>query len=110
MFGCSNKSVDDVFIIKNVLIDQEILLEKNSKKDHVVSFYIKGSGEVSGEGEGELILILNDKPYKTEIIKNDFEFKWSGDWYANSDLIIYKPKTIVLGNIRLGYRFDYLNK
>ena len=58
------------------------------------------------DGSAEIYLMLNGKPYKTEKISGNVNFKWDGDWYSNNALIIYKATDVNKGKLSIGYAFS----
>jgi len=65
---------------------------------------IRGSGRL--DGEAEIVLMLNGKPYKTEKMKGNIKFTWGGDWYADSITLIYRPLNVESGILILEYWFN----
>lgn len=96
---------DQKLIIKNASESQTIIL-KNNNKGNVHSIHISGSGYI--KGNAQIILILNEKPYRTENITGNVSFKWGGDWYRNNARIIYKATNVSEGNLLIKYNFEVL--
>ncbi len=64
---------------------------------------VRGSGNLTGNAE--LVLMLNNKPYKTEHLNGKIDFSWGGDWYSDSMEIRYQPGKVETGNLKLEYSF-----
>ncbi len=84
----------------------EVLILKSDKKGKVISLKVLGDGVL--RGKAHLSLMLNGKPYKTEMLTGNIKFEWGGDWYADSATIIYSPVNVNAGNLSLRYRFKTL--
>jgi hypothetical protein len=69
----------------------------------VSSLHVEGRGKL--DGEGELSLILNGKPYKTERLNGPVRFSWRVDWYSTEAVVRYTPLTAKSGTITLRYHF-----
>lgn len=95
---------DQKIIIQNVLESQTIILKNKNKTDNVHAINISVTGHI--KGDGQLILMLNEKPYKTEKIAGNVSLKWSGDWYSDKATIIYKAINVTEGNIVIEYNFE----
>jgi len=65
---------------------------------------LRGYGKI--DGEAQLSLMLDGKPYKTEMIKGTVNFKWGGDWYADSMELRYEPQIVNSGKITIEYSFN----
>ena len=89
--------------ITDVTKPQTIIL-KNNKKGNVYAFEVHVSGFI--QGDAEITLMLNKKPYKTKKISNEVSFKFSGDWYTNETTIIYKSSNVSGGNLQIEYYFE----
>jgi hypothetical protein len=57
-------------------------------------------------GEAQLSLMLNGKPYKTEKLNDNVNYKWGGDWYADSMELKYEPQVVNSGKIKIEYSFN----
>ena len=89
--------------ISNVTESQTLIL-KNKNEGNVHSINIRGTGYINGNAQ--IILILNEKPYKTENISGNVNFKWDGDWYSNNATIIYTATNVTEGNLSIEYNFE----
>ena len=94
---------DQKYIVKNASESQTIVL-KNNNKANVNSIHISGSGYL--KGKAQIVLMLNEKPYKTEKITGNVNFKWSGDWYSEEATIIYTATNVTEGNLVIEYNFE----
>ncbi len=91
--------------IKRIKQQQEIILKNNGNKN-VHALNIKINGHI--DGDASIYLMLNKKPYKIKHISGDVDYIWSGDWYDNKAIIIYKPKNVTNGNLHIYYGFRTL--
>ena len=96
---------DQKYIVHNTSKPQTIIL-KNREGINVTSISIKGYGHI--DGNAQIILMLNGKPYKSENISGNIKFKWSSDWYSNDATIIYTPQNVTTGNLIIEYNFNLL--
>ena len=94
---------DQKITIKNASVSQTVIL-KNNKKGNVHSIHISGSGYI--KGNAQIILMLNEKPYKTENLTGNVSFKWGGDWYSENATIIYTTTNNTEGNLVIEYYFE----
>jgi len=90
-------------VLADVTKSEVITLMKKPRQGAIHSFSITGTGNI--EGSAEISLMLNGKPYKTEILYGRVDFQWSGDWYSDEARIIYTPKSVSGGNLKLKYKF-----
>jgi hypothetical protein len=70
---------------------------------NIYAIHIRCSGKI--DGQAEISLILNGKPYKTEQLNGKVSFSWSGDWYSDSAEIQYKPIKVSSGVLNFSYAF-----
>ena len=83
---------------------ETITLIKNPEQGAIHSISIKGEGRI--QGNAEIILILNDAPYKTMHLSGPVDFRWTGDWYYDQAEIRYIPMSAIKGSLRLKYKFS----
>ena len=102
LMGCSGN--DQIYNIADVTKPETIKLKKASSQGNIYSLTVVGKGHL--DGTAEIALILNGKPYKTESLSRDIDFKWSGDWYSDSAKIEYNPSSVKRGNLSLQYKFE----
>ncbi len=57
------------------------------------------------DGGVRLVLMLNGAPYKTEHMTGKVNFKWGGDWYADSMELRYQPSNMNSGQLIIEYIF-----
>lgn len=70
------------------------------------SFAVGGEGKL--DGVVEVVLILNDEPYKTGRLSGSVDFHWGGDWYSDQAEIRSKPIFVTGGNLELKSKFNEL--
>jgi hypothetical protein len=92
--------------IKNLSKPQVLILQKKTDQKIIVSMRVHCYGKV--EGEAQLVLMLNGAPYKTEKLNGKVNFKWGGDWYADSMELRYRPDNITSGQLVIDYTFSDL--
>ncbi len=97
------KSFSQNIEIKNIKIKKTLILNRSFSKGNVYGIKIKISGQI--EGESKISLILNNKEYKTNRLKNNFSFNWDCDWYLDSAKIIYEPINAKNGKVLIEYEF-----
>jgi len=102
LVGCSGKN--QTCSVVDVAKPETITLAKLSSQGNIHSITIVGKGRL--DGTAEIVLILNGKPYKTEKLSGDVDFKWRADWYSDSASIVYTPSSAKAGNVNLHYRFE----
>jgi hypothetical protein len=81
----------------------ELTLLPKHHAGSVASLHVEGRGQI--DGEGEITLLLNGQPYKTEKLNGRVHFSWRMDWYAPQAVVRYKPLTARDGSITLRYHF-----
>jgi len=101
VFGCSQGK--QTHSIADVTKSEIVVLNKLSSQGNIIGISIVGNGHL--DGSAEILLILNGKPYKTEIISGNVKFQWGGDWYSDSATIEYKPSSVAGGHLSLQYKF-----
>lgn len=89
--------------IKNIRTKETVILNKKSSKGNIHGIRIKITGQI--EGESKISLILKNKEYKTNKLKDNFSFNWGGDWYSDSAQIIYEPVNAKNGKVLIEYEF-----
>ena len=89
--------------IIDVTESETIILEKQTEQGFVHSLIIIGTGKL--DGEAEIVMILNGKPYTTEYLSGDVDFSWGGDWYSDQVEIRYTAVSVTGGNLMLKYEF-----
>ncbi len=94
--GCS-QSVQ----VEDVTVSDTIVLEAD--RQHPSSLTIVGKGNI--EGTAKISLMLEDKPYKTEMLSGAIDFEWSNDWYSEDAVLQYESGTAKSGNLTLKYKF-----
>lgn len=81
-----------------------IVLNKKTGQGPVHSLSVEVHGKI--DGTAEMVLTLEGKPYKTEILTGDIDFRWEGDWYSDQADIRYTPSAVTDGDLRLSYKFN----
>ena len=84
--GCGSRN--QTHAIADVTKSETIILKKEASQDAIHYINVVGKGTL--EGTAEIVLILNDKPYRTEKLSGTVDFQWSGEWYSDSATIEYK--------------------
>lgn len=84
--GCGSRN--QTHAIADVTNSETIILKKAGSQGPIHYMNVVGKGML--EGTAEIVLILNDKPYKTEKLSGTVDFQWSGEWYSDSATIEYK--------------------
>jgi PhoPQ-activated pathogenicity-related protein len=84
----------------------ELTLVSRHHASKVVALHVEGRGQM--DGAGEISLILNGQPYKTEKLNGPVHFSWRVDWYAPEAVVRYTPLTAKGGSITLRYHFASL--
>jgi hypothetical protein len=102
IFSCFSGSQN--YEIKDVTRPEVVILEKEYKQENVHAIAISGKGHISGKAT--LILILNEKPYKTLNLSGKINFQWNGDWYSDTAEIVYRPLSVDVGQLQITYRFE----
>lgn len=82
-------------------IDLKLRAPENA--DAIYSIRVVGTGRI--EGDAEVSLMLNGRPYKTEHLRGPIVFTWGGDWYASEATVRYTPTSVKSGSVKLRYRF-----
>ena len=88
--------------VGDVTTEQSIVL-KNSKGGRVYSYSIRGTGHI--DGKATATLMLDGKPYRTEQLDGPVRFKWGGDWYSDTAVIVYRPDGVRSGTLIIEYGF-----
>ena len=101
VYACG--SPNQTYAITDVTTQQKIILKNAKDKGNVHGMRVNGSGYI--QGSAEIILMLNKKAYKTELLNGNIKFTWEGDWYSDDMEIIYKPTSAKSGKLNLIYRF-----
>ncbi|MEM7579779.1 MAG: hypothetical protein ACFB02_10355 [Mastigocoleus sp.] len=101
LVGCAGAK--QTYKITDVTKESTIILRNNGSQQNVSYILISGEGNI--DGEAEISLILDDKPYKTERISGNAKFSWNGDWYSEDAKIEYKPSSVKGGDLNLEYQF-----
>ncbi len=83
-----------------------IALKARPGQKLIHAIHIRCSGTI--DGQAQISLILNGKPYKTEDISGKVSFTWGGDWYSDSAEIQYKPEKVGSGVLNFRYSFKDL--
>ena len=100
--GCDSGT--RTYDISDITQTETITLIKNPKQGAINSISIKGEGRI--EGNAEIILFLNDAPYKTKRLSGPVDFRWAGDWHSDQAEIRYIPMSAIEGSLRLKYKFS----
>ena len=95
-----------MYTIPDITKQSTIILRKLPSQSNIYRITIIGKGYI--EGNAKIVLILNGKPYKTESLSGNIDFKWDGDWYSDSVTIEYKPSLVKGGSLKLYYNFNDL--
>ena len=104
LIGVSCAKYDQQIEITDLQKTQTIILHKKTDQKDIVSMALHVYGKINGEAQ--LALMLNGKQYKTKIMKGNINFKWGGDWYADSMELRYEPHQPVNdGKIKIEYVF-----
>ncbi len=101
IFSCFSGSRQ--YEIKDATRSEIVILEKELEQGNVHAITISGKGQISGKAT--LILILNEKPYKTAYLSGKVNFQWGGDWYSDTAEIRYHPISVDSGQLQITYRF-----
>ncbi|MEM7553426.1 MAG: hypothetical protein AAF378_04885 [Cyanobacteria bacterium P01_A01_bin.84] len=101
LVGCG--SGKQTYEISDVTKESTITLRKNANQKNIHSITIMGKGYL--DGDAEIVLILDNKPYKTERISGNVNFERGGDWYSDGAEIRYKPSSVKGGKLTLYYEF-----
>ena len=99
--GCSK--YDGKIIIADVTKSTQVTLRAAKPSGTVVGISIRGRGRL--DGTGQIVLILNGRPYRTEELDGNIRFDWTGDWYSPLAEVRYEPRDANGGQIELRYRF-----
>lgn len=102
LMGCSDNT--QTYNVADVTRPGIITLKKTDSQGDVHSMTVVGKGHL--DGVAEIVLILNEKPYKTESISGDIDFTWGGDWYSKSAQVEYTPSLVKSGYLSLQYKFE----
>ena len=89
--------------IKDVTKPEVVTFKKELKQGNIHAITISGKGQICGEGK--IILLLNEKPYKTANLSGKVNFQWGGDWYSDTAEIRYQPSSVASGQLQITYRF-----
>ena len=104
LVGCGTGK--QTYTIPDITKQSTITLRKLPSQGNIHSITVTGKGHI--DGNAKIVLIVSGKPYKTESLSGDIDFKWGGDWYSDSATIEYKPTSIKSGYLNLRYNFDDL--
>ena len=99
--GCHHG--DRFYTISDPTKSETIILTKLPEQGSIYGWALEGSGAI--EGEAEISLMLDSKPYRTEQLSGTIDFQWKGDWYADEAEILYTPNSVIGGSVQLKYRF-----
>ena len=89
--------------VEDVSKPETIMVMKRRSQGFISGMTIRGSGRL--DGNAEIVLLLNDKPYKTERLCGKISFQWGGDWFEDSATIEYRPSSAKTGELSLNYEF-----
>jgi len=101
--ACSNYE-QELLVVDVTKSERIILKSKNKKYPYAIS--IRGSGHVNGNAE--VLLMVNNKPYKTVSIAGKVDFYWRGDWYENEAIVQYNASDVTEGRLIIEYSFETL--
>ena len=101
--GASCSKYDQRLEIADLQKPQVITLHKKSDQGNIYSMRIRGSGKLNSEAR--IVLMLNEKPYKTEQMNGKVNFTWGGDWYSDSMELRYQPLKVNSGIFVIEYYF-----
>lgn len=62
---------------------------------------VRGSGRV--DGEATITLLLRGQPCRVEKLNGLVDFRWGGDWYAETAEVRYEPAGVRSGKVVLHY-------
>lgn len=79
------------------------LHKKDSQKKAISGMRVDISGHV--DGLADITLMLDGQPYDTKHVTGDIKINFSGEWYADTINIQYKPVSVQTGNISMNYEF-----
>jgi len=82
---------------------QVIKLHKKQSQKYINAMRIRGTGKLNGEAN--IVLMLNDKPYKKANLNGNVSFNWGADWYSDDMEIRYQPVKVDSGTILIEYSF-----
>ena len=85
---------------------ETLVLGKGSSAGHTYALSIRGSGQI--DGHATISLLLDGKPYKVEKLSGAVDFKWGGEWYADTAEVRYEPDGVRSGDVVLRYNFEKL--
>jgi hypothetical protein len=89
--------------VKDVCQAETLVIGKKTGNNTITGFRISGTGEI--DGEAAISLLLGGEPYRVEKLSGKVEFKWGGDWYADTARIRYEPVNVRSGKVVLRYEF-----
>ncbi len=103
LYGCTQQEL--TFIeITDVSKPDTIVLFKDKSQRNIHSISIEISGDI--DGKAEMIQLMGGAPYNTQNVDKSFKFRWGGDWYSDSAIIIYTPSRVTKGKLKIAYRFN----
>jgi hypothetical protein len=85
---------------------QDLTLRAKPGQTHIYSLDVTGSGSI--DGDAEICLMLNGKPYKPVKLHGRVHFSWGGDWYSQTATVRYAPHGVKRGALVLRYQFRTL--
>lgn len=103
VFCVSCSKYDQRLSITDIQKPQVITLHKKVNQRGIYAMGIRGSGNLNGTAQ--IILMLNDQPYKTEQLNGKISFTWGGDWYSDSMEVRYQPGKVGSGKLDIEYAF-----
>ena len=104
VLGCRQNF--QTYEILDVTKQEIVTLNKVNSEGNVHGLSIVGKGYL--EGTAEIIIFLNEKPYKIESLSGNVNFSLGGDWYSESVKVEYKPLSVQSGVLALEYKFKTL--
>lgn len=99
LYLCSMPSV----AVKDARQPETLVIGQRVGNAHTYAITLRGSGQV--DGRATITLLLRGQPYKVAELSGAVDFRWGGDWYAETAEIRYEPANVRSGKVVLHYQF-----
>jgi len=104
LFSLSScRSQTQLYRLKDVTENQQLLLRKKSIAKPSYGLLIMGQGYL--EGQARIALLRGGNVYQTEVVSGNVKFQWREQWQDHEAIIRYQPRSVTEGNLRFSVTF-----
>ncbi len=80
---------------------ETLLLTRRPNTGHVYGYALHVTGRI--DGAATLTLLANGEPCRVKHLRGDVDFRWGGDWYADTAAVRYEPTDVADGHLTIRY-------